>query len=54
MQILQCPECKLRFRYESELDQHLKDEHPAFHAESLDDRLPHRPRHHERHYESSN
>ncbi len=26
----QCPECKLIFRLEAELEQHLKDEHPDF------------------------
>ncbi len=33
MEILQCPECELRFRYPAELDQHLKLEHPTFHVE---------------------
>jgi len=26
----QCPVCKLIFRLENELEQHLKDEHPDF------------------------
>lgn len=54
MQALQCPECKLRFRYQSELDQHIREEHPEFHARSLDALLPHKPRHRERHYETTN
>lgn len=33
MDILQCPECELRFRFESELEEHLRLEHPDFHAE---------------------
>ncbi len=32
MDVLQCPECELRFRFASELEEHLKLEHPAFHA----------------------
>lgn len=34
MDVLQCPECPLRFRFASELDQHLVLEHPEFHAEA--------------------
>ena len=30
MDVLQCPVCELRFRNESELEQHLRDEHPNF------------------------
>lgn len=33
MDVLQCPVCELRFRSESELDQHLKDDHPSFRTE---------------------
>ena len=32
MDVLQCPECELRFRFESELDDHLANEHPNFHV----------------------
>jgi hypothetical protein len=32
MEILQCPECPLRFRNESELEQHLALDHPDFDA----------------------
>jgi hypothetical protein len=34
MDVLQCPECELRFRSPSELDQHLAIDHPEFHARS--------------------
>ena len=34
MDVLQCPVCKLRFRFETELDQHLKDEHPDFQSDN--------------------
>ena len=48
MDVLQCPECELRFRFESELEEHLGLEHPNFHAEppSIEDALlkaSHRP-----------
>jgi hypothetical protein len=33
MDVLQCPDCALKFRFESELEQHLRDEHPEFHAD---------------------
>jgi hypothetical protein len=33
MTVLQCPECELRFAFASELEQHLRDEHPDFKAE---------------------
>ena len=54
MNVLHCPECKLRFRSESELDQHLRDEHPEFHSERMDRNQPHHPRHRRQHLESSN
>jgi uncharacterized C2H2 Zn-finger protein len=54
MNVLQCPECKLRFRNESELDQHLKDEHPEFHSRKVDMGLTHHPKSRNKPYESSN
>ena len=35
METLQCPECPLRFRFDSELEEHLREEHPEFHAEAV-------------------
>ena len=32
MEVLQCPDCELKFRFASELEQHLSLEHPEFHA----------------------
>ena len=32
MDVLQCPDCELKFRLAAELDQHLALEHPAFYA----------------------
>jgi hypothetical protein len=32
--VLQCPVCALKFRFSSELDQHLSLEHPKFKAEA--------------------
>jgi hypothetical protein len=32
--VLQCPVCALKFRFSSELDQHLSLEHPKFRAEA--------------------
>ncbi len=32
MDVLQCPECTLRFRFASELEWHLKLDHPEFQA----------------------
>ena len=32
MDVLQCPDCELKFRFASELDQHLALEHPEFYA----------------------
>ena len=41
MDVFQCPVCALKFRYSSELDQHLSLEHPGFSAEddAADDEL---------------
>lgn len=51
MDVYQCPECRLKFRLASELDDHLRLDHPDFHAEpkTLEDELiaaahPHRRR----------
>lgn len=30
MDVYQCPDCVLRFRYASELEHHITDEHPDF------------------------
>jgi hypothetical protein len=35
METLQCPECPLRFRFDAELEEHLREEHPEFHAEAM-------------------
>jgi hypothetical protein len=32
MDVIQCPECELRFLSPAELDQHLAFDHPEFHA----------------------
>jgi hypothetical protein len=32
MDVIQCPECELRFLSPAELDQHLALDHPEFHA----------------------
>lgn len=34
MDVMQCPVCALKFRFSSELDQHLSLEHPKFKAEA--------------------
>lgn len=34
--VFQCPVCALKFRFSSELDQHLSLEHPNFSAEDDD------------------
>ena len=39
MDVIQCPECALKFRYTSELDQHIALDHPGFSAEPPSDRL---------------
>jgi hypothetical protein len=31
--VVQCPHCRLKFRFVSELEDHLKLEHPDFHVE---------------------
>lgn len=36
MDVFQCPVCALKFRFSSELDQHLSLEHPNFSAEDDD------------------
>lgn len=57
MVTFQCPECKLRFRFETELQAHLKEEHPGFQAEpkSLEDSLlPRRHKGRRRHYDTTN
>ena len=38
MDVFQCPVCALKFRFSSELDQHLSLEHPNFSAENDDQR----------------
>jgi hypothetical protein len=50
MDVYQCPECDLKFRYSTELDQHLKLEHPEFSAEekSIEDSLIHPSHSHRR------
>lgn len=35
MDVIQCPECPLKFTNASELEQHLALDHPEFHAEAL-------------------
>jgi hypothetical protein len=32
MDVYQCPECELRFRTASEMDAHIKIDHPEFHV----------------------
>ena len=41
MEVLQCPDCELRFRYATELEDHLARDHPGFHIEgrSVEDAL---------------
>ena len=34
MEVLQCPVCALKFRFSSELEQHLSLEHPNFEAKA--------------------
>jgi uncharacterized C2H2 Zn-finger protein len=34
MEVLQCPECDLKFRFSSELEEHLALEHPDFEAKA--------------------
>ncbi|MDQ3941468.1 MAG: hypothetical protein M3238_08970 [Actinomycetota bacterium] len=37
MDVFQCPECNLKFRFSSELEQHLALDHPEFRAELRDE-----------------
>lgn len=41
MDVYQCPECELRFRFASELKEHMGLEHPGFHVDpkSIEDAL---------------
>ncbi|HYI44080.1 MAG TPA: hypothetical protein VE174_01280 [Actinomycetota bacterium] len=57
MDVLQCPDCELKFRFASELEQHLSLEHPEFYARIKEsgesaveaaERL--KARHHHRHH----
>ncbi len=50
MDVYQCPECELRFRFASELQDHLATSHPDFHADakSLEDMLLTASRRHRR------
>jgi hypothetical protein len=50
MDALQCPDCALKFRFESELEQHLRDEHPEFHSDpkTVEDSLNKARRHRDR------
>ncbi len=43
MDVFQCPECALKFRYSSEMIQHLKLDHPEFEFEerTIEDSLLH-------------
>jgi hypothetical protein len=43
METFQCPDCELKFRFSSELEQHLSLEHPDFKAEdkTVEDSLIH-------------
>ena len=50
MDVFQCPDCELKFRYASELMQHIEVDHPGFHIDpkSIEDALisaSHRHRH---------
>ncbi|MGH2694193.1 MAG: C2H2-type zinc finger protein [Actinomycetota bacterium] len=33
MDVFQCPECELKFRFASELEWHMATDHPDFHVE---------------------
>ena len=53
MDVFQCPECELKFRFSSELEEHLRSEHPDFEwdEKTLEDDLlhaQHRHKHHKR------
>jgi hypothetical protein len=41
MDVFQCPECDLKFRFASELEQHMALDHPEFesHSKSVEDSL---------------
>jgi hypothetical protein len=41
MDVYQCPECELRFRFSSELRSHLETDHPEFevHPKTIEDAL---------------
>jgi formylglycine-generating enzyme required for sulfatase activity len=51
MDVFQCPECELRFANASEMESHLKTDHPNFHIDwsSVDEYIAatSRRRHHE-------
>ncbi|MEA2433837.1 MAG: hypothetical protein QOG54_1294 [Actinomycetota bacterium] len=34
MDVYQCPECELRFRFSSEMQEHMSSDHPDFHVTS--------------------
>lgn len=34
METFQCPECELKFRFATELETHLRDDHPEFHVQA--------------------
>ncbi len=51
MDVYQCPECDIRFRFPSELEQHITLDHPGFHIgpKTIEDALiaaSHKHRHH--------
>ena len=53
MDVYQCPDCPLRFRYATELEDHLRNDHPSFEVTSktIEDALmsaSHRHRHRRR------
>ena len=50
MFVYQCPECRLKFQFASELEQHMAIDHPEFEVtpKTIEDALmsaSHRPRH---------
>jgi hypothetical protein len=55
--VYQCPECELKFRFASELQEHMSGDHPEFHvtAKTIEDSLidaSHKHRH-AQHYRPS-
>lgn len=52
MDVYQCPECELKFRLATELQQHLTLEHPDFHigSKNVEDALSASHRHRRRGY----